>query len=143
MKASAIHWIHARAKRDGLTVLYIGNPASRAATQLADLLGGCGQLSLTIHARSKLVSAHTPYDIYILDGNALGDVPTTIDYIYRKQAQARVVVIQDTQNWQMTRDVFRAGAIDVIRTPKNMHTMSAVLHQVLLQRLPKAQVAGV
>ncbi|MEL7435972.1 MAG: hypothetical protein AAFN11_18650 [Chloroflexota bacterium] len=143
MKASAIHWIHARTQRNALTVLYIGNPASRAASQLADLLGSCGQLSLTIHARSKLISAHTPYDIYVLDANTLRDVPATIDYIYRKQAQARVLVIQDNHQWQITREAFRAGAIDVIRTPKSIYAMSVALKQVLLQQLPVGEVAGV
>lgn len=139
----AIKWINNRAYRHTITALFIGNPASRAAQQLAEILGSYGQLSLTIHPRSKLVTACTPYDIYILDANTLRDIPNTLAYILNRQPRARILVIQDNDTWQVTRAAFRAGALDVIRTPNSVSTMQKTLQRALAQQLPQAQVAGV
>lgn len=136
MSEHKIRWIKNR-NRHYHTTLFIGRANSPFALDLFDATGECGQLSISLHPDSKLISACTKYDCYILDADFLGDVTYTMDKILSKHPDARILVISDSYDWEDAVNAFRMGAIDVIRTPRSTLHTRAVLEYMMAQQLPQ------
>jgi DNA-binding NarL/FixJ family response regulator len=116
--------------------LFIGHPRNPFVQHLHSAITPQENLSLTMRPDSKLLDPSLHYAAYILDADYLEDAPSVIRTIRRRNPQARVLVIAKAPSWDDMRELFRAGAIDVLPCPANAEATRVLLEQMMESYLP-------
>jgi hypothetical protein len=116
--------------------LFIGHPRNPFVQHLHSALYPQENLSLTMRQDSKLLDPSLHYAAYILDADYLQDAPSVIRSIRHRNPKARVVAISKSSEWESVRELFRAGAIEVLPCPANAQATRVLLEHVMEANVP-------
>lgn len=103
------------------------------AAALKETLDSFGSLKIVREDKAEAEILRARYDLIIIDAAAINQPARLVSHLLTLRPDLRIAVVAAAPEWQETRNVLRAGAVDYFRRSPNKEELLFTIRDILVR----------